>query len=171
MFASYPDHSFTAAELADDVAFTKRAVEQELEGLQLAGVVAWTVLHGRRRFQVARRDDLLAFVGSRPRWVPRWIPLIRVLLGGLHLVIRLESSPPIVRSVESDKYLRESRADIMRAGLAPPDTSAVGIDRWRLFEAWLRSVTSALAAGDPGVFARTSLTDQQSVPEKADGPQ
>ena len=157
MLASNPDHAFSAAELADEAAFTKRAVEQEIESLRLAGLVTWTVLHGRRRYRVAQPETLLTLVGSRPQWLPRWAPLVRVLIGGLRLVVRVESLPPVVRAVESHKYLREIRSDIERADLVNLDTSIVGVGLWDAFEEWFRSVTSALAAGDPGVFTRRIL--------------
>ena len=155
LLASDVDRTFSAAELADEAAFTKRAVEQELESLRLAGVVTWTVVHGRRRIRLARREDLLAFVGCRPRLMPRWVPLVRVLLGGLRLVARVESMPPIVRAVEANTFLRAVHADIEQAGLVRPDPSVNGIGVWDEVESWLRHVTSALAAGDPVVFERS----------------
>lgn len=156
LLASDTDRTFSAAELADEAAYTKRAVEQELETLRLAGIVTWTVVHGRRRIRVARREDLLAFVGSRPRLMPRWVPLVRILLGGLRIVARVESKPPIVRAVESNTFLREVHSDIEQAGLVRPDPSVKGIGLWDEVESWLRRVTSALAAADPTVFERSS---------------
>jgi hypothetical protein len=164
LLASDPDHTFSAAELADEAAFTKRAVEQELESLRLAGVVTWTALHGRRRIRVARRDELLAFAGSRPQWIPRWAPLVRVLLGGLRLVSHVENSAPIVRTVEARKYLRTIRPDIDQAGLTPPAPVTESAGHWDELLRWFGWVTSALAAGDPDIFARGWLSAGRSAP-------
>jgi hypothetical protein len=172
LFAALPAHAYTAAELAEEAAFTKRAVEQELDSLRLAGIVTWTVRHGRRRFQIARRDEVLAFVGKRPRWIPRWVPLVRVLLGGLRLVRRAESLPIIVRAVEADKYLREMRSDIELAGLVAPEAVTRGTAAWDVVERWLRGTMSALAAGDPGIFDRSSLrpSGDSPVPRRVSSP-
>ena len=153
VLASSPDHAFSAADLADEVAFTKRAVDLEIESLRLAGLVTWTVLHRRRHFRLARPDDLLEFVGSRPQWLPRWAPMVRVLLGGLRLVGRVEASAPIVRTVEARQYLREMQSDIDQAEFVQPEASPEATGYWDELERWLQWLTSALAAGDPGVFA------------------
>jgi len=162
VLASNPDRAFSAAELADDAAFTKRAVEHEIESLRLAGLVTWTALHGRRQFKVARRDELLAFVGSRPSWTPRWAPLIRVLLGGYRLLARVDSMPPVVRDVEARKYLRAMRANIEQADLTTPPASNVGILLWDEVVDWLQRVTLALARGNPDIFGESRLTSVSS---------
>jgi hypothetical protein len=153
VLASAPDHAFTTAEIAEEAAFTKRAVEQELDSLVLGGVVRRTSVLGRRYVQVARPDVLLPFVGDRPVWIPRWAALVRILLGGLHLIEQMESLPPIVRAVEARRFLNERRHDIERGGLASPNESTVGAAIWDEFDAWFRRVASALAVGDPSVLS------------------
>jgi hypothetical protein len=164
VLVSNPTHTFSAAELADEAAFTKRAVEQELESLRLAGLVVWAVLHGRRRYRIARPEILLELAGSRPQRLPRWAPLVRVLLGGLRLVRRVEASAPIVRAVESRKFLREMRSDIDQADLIHPEPVTEPVGHWDELQRWLGRVTSALATGDPSMFARSRLWAGQSGP-------
>ena len=156
ILALAPDRSFLTAEIADDAAFTKRAIEHELESLVLAGVIQRTTLHGRRHVQVAQPDVLLPFVGSRPQWSPSWPPLVRVLVGGLRLLARAEPLPPIVRAVEARKLLSDMRSDIERAGLPMPSDSTVGTAVWDEFEVWLLHCSSELAAGDPATLAAAS---------------
>jgi hypothetical protein len=152
LLASKPDQRLSTAELADAAGFTTRAVEQELDSLVQAGLVRRTALHRRRTVQIADPDVLLPFVGSRPRWLPAWPPIVRVLLGGLHLLIRVESLPEIVKAVEARKLLTEIGPDIERADLAAPGRGAVGVVVWKEIEAWLLHISAALAAGDASVL-------------------
>jgi len=157
VLASNPDQVYSAAELADEAAFTKRAVEQEVESLRLAGLATRTERHGRYYFRLAQAGGPIELTGSRPRWWPRWAPIVRLLLGGLRLVCRFEGSAPIVRTVEARKYLRETRSDIDRSGLVHPGSAPEATGHWENVERWLRSVTSALASGESSIFAEGRL--------------
>ena len=154
VLVSNPDHDYSAAELSDEAAFTKRAIELEIEGLRMAGLIIRTELRGRHRIRLARTESPIEFTGSIPQWWPRWVPILRTFLGGLHLVQRFEMSSPIVRGVEARKYLRETRQDIDRARLAHPETATDAGGHWDEVERWLRSLTSAFASGDANAFVR-----------------
>jgi hypothetical protein len=158
ILATAPDRSFSTAEIADAAAFTKRAIEQELDSLVLAGAIHRTKLHGRHYARVAEPDVLLPFVGGRPQWTPTWPPLMRVLLGGLHVLTRVEPLPPIVRAVEARKYLADASLDIERAGLPRPSLDTVGVAIWGECESWLLQCGTILAAGDPAVLSAQSFS-------------
>jgi hypothetical protein len=160
ILASAPDRAYAASEIAEEAAFTTRAIEQELDSLIMGGVVRRVSAHGRRRIQVARPETLLPFVGDRPTWSPRWAPLVRVLLAGYRLMMSGESLPPIVRAVEARKYQREAEADVESAGLTKPGDSTTGAEIWDEVVGWLQWVTSTLAAGDPRVLSSGPRTTE-----------
>jgi hypothetical protein len=148
-----PQRVCTTAEMAEDAGFTRRAIEQELEGLVLSGVVGRSSAHGRRLYRIARPDVLLPFLGSRPVFQPMWAPLVRVVLQGRHLIDRAEPLALIVKAVEARKFIDTARMDIERSNLTVPDDSKVGAAIWSEVESWLVRVSTALEAGDRRVFA------------------
>lgn len=150
-FVRTPDRTHAAADLAEVAGYTKRNVEHELHALRAAGLLASTTVRGQIRYSLARADAVLAFVGARPEWSPRWGPIVRVLLAGLRLLTTADDPDPRVRAVEARRLVRALEPDLTRSGLVPP-LGVEGLDAWNALDRWLVGTASALAAGDPSAL-------------------
>lgn len=154
-FVARPSASLTAADLAAEVGYTKRNVEKELESLRLAGLLVGTAVRNQVRHRLARPEELLAFVGERPTYFPRWSAIFRILLDSLDLFTRAVSLESVVRAVEARKTLRLLTDHLARAGLEEPGRRATGPAVWTAFEHWALQIATTLADGSPGAVGVT----------------
>lgn len=157
-FVARPQAELTAADLAAEVSYTTRNVEKELDSLRLGGLVRRRVERGQLRYHLARPDQLLAFVGQRPDYFPRWSPIFRILLAGLDLTARVEDLDPMLRSVEARRTFRGLSRDLQWAELGEPEPATVGTEIWPAVERWLARTATDLVEARPDLFVRAGAT-------------
>ncbi len=135
--SGYPE--LTAREIADWVAFSKRNVNEGLNDLADAGLLAasW---RGRERSVRIDRQRWATFLGLGVEELPRFVDWVRLLPALLAILRWLDEDA----SLERTAYLRESaarrlldalRPDLALAGVSlPEDRGARGPGFWRVFD-------------------------------------
>lgn len=144
VFLSRRDQSWiAAAEMADEVSFSKRNVAEELEALMMGGILIRTRVRKRDLYMLARDVPLDRVIGPGAANSLRWPELVRVLLGWLDLLERLSPMDPRVQFVETDGFIRWHADDLRRVGLTPPDADSV-----RTVEEWMVTAFERIADGE-----------------------
>jgi hypothetical protein len=146
-FVARPTAHLTAAELARVTGYTKRNVTDELERLELAGLLQVAAPSNQFLYRLHDRDALLAFVGARPQVFPNWEPLLRVVVGLLEAAGTVGTATPTVRAIELEKRIAELATDLREAGVPPPVERERGGAPEEL-ENWILSFMRQLARGD-----------------------
>lgn len=145
-FISRPAAQLTVAELARVTGYTKRNVTDELERLELAGLLQVAAPSNQFLYRLHDRDALLAFVGARPRVFPNWEPLLRFVAGLLETTAAVKTATSTVRAIELEKRIAELGPDMRDADVPPP--AARGAGSPEALEDWLLGFVRQLARGD-----------------------
>lgn len=147
VFISRPGTALTGAELAAETSYRKRNVLDSLEALRVAGLLSSFPAGNATRYQLAREQELLAVIGSRPRDFPRWSALLFELHGLVDAVRASRKLSALERSVTAHRVIAE-RGDRYRAiGMYPP-TLPTGSTSWEPFAAWVTSQVGFYARAD-----------------------
>lgn len=154
-------HEVTAAELAEDVNFTKRNVAEELEALQMGGLLDLSTVRNQHVYRLRRGAELEDLVQPLPATSPRWPELVRILVATMELTERLPELDERVQLVEVDSFLRSHRDDLRRASLTVPQT-ATRTELVSRFEQWAGESFERIADGDPPAFASIHAADETS---------
>ena len=115
--------------------YTRRAIDNAVGPLALAGVLAVTAVSVRdTRVSLIERSPFVDWLGHGPA-MPDWVSRFDVILRVLALADALRGVPPPVVAIESRKAFGEMRAAIIRAGLPPPadatgDAYVTSVDEW-----------------------------------------
>lgn len=152
----------TAAELAEDVNFTKRHVAEELEALQMGGLLDLSTVRNQHVYQLTRRaelEELVAF--TRSGVSVRWPELVRILIGIIELTQRMPEVDERVRLVEVDGFLRSHQDDLRRTDLTVPQT-ATRTELVPRFERWAGETFERIADGDVPAYASLCAADEGS---------
>ena len=163
ILAGAPDKTFTAAELADDAGYTKRAIDLELEIICLGGIVTGRAIRGSRRYRLTEPQAVLSFVGPRPTWLPQWQPLVRIFIGAIRLTATFRDAPDIIKRIEAAKFLNSSEHDIEAAGLFQPVTTEAPAHSWDALNVWLADLVRLLAQGEVTAFRPGGIITAGSV--------
>ena len=147
-FIARPTAHVTAAELARVTGYTKRNVTDELERLELAGLLQVAAPSNQFLYRLHDRDALLAFAGERPRVFPNWEPLLRVVIGLLNAAGAVETATPTVRAIELEKRVAELATDLRDARTPPPTAERERAGTPDALEDWAVSLMRQLARGD-----------------------
>jgi hypothetical protein len=136
----------SAAGLASATGYAKRVVAEECQTLELAGVLAASVLGNRFYYSLARRSALTEFVGATPSICPDWIALARVVLHLVEFERSVRSLPGAAVDVEARRILREIESDLDILDLPGPAQSR-GSGLAVAVPAWSATTLKGLAAG------------------------
>lgn len=147
-FLARPTAQATGAELARLTGYTKRNVTDELERLELAGLLQVAAPSNHFLYRLHDRDALLAFAGERPRVFPNWEPLLRVVTALLHGVSAIETAAPTVQAIELEKRVAELGPDLHDARVPPPAAERQRPGTSDALADWAVRFMRQLASGD-----------------------
>jgi hypothetical protein len=139
--------SFSAAEIAEQIDYTKRNVADALESLRLADIV-FPETHGNQIRYRFNRPELPSTVTPLPRWFPSWRAIFRVVTAVLSVDARESAFSKTARAVEARKAVDSMQSEILAAGLRQVDLEATGEDFWDAFVDWAEEVFTGLAFAD-----------------------
>lgn len=136
----------TSMDLAGLACYTKRNVDEELDSLELAGLVEATSRGNRRLVRLADRPTFQRFVGATPKRFPNWVPLVAALTD-LRSFVRstANADDPRVRDVEASRLIDELRARNVMDAL--PRLPEAGPSAGRRLESWGLRLARHLATG------------------------
>jgi hypothetical protein len=143
-----PD-AITARQLAEQVAYTRRQVELDVDMLVLGGLVRRDDWSRPATYSLADRAALERVTGHPPPLAPRWPALLRSVAGLLEVAEAMASARLRAPEVELDRRLRALAATFGRAGLEPPVHESRDLDD--LLD-WGMRILTALAQGDHSVL-------------------
>lgn len=144
---------WTAGELADEAAHSKRAIAEALENLRLAGWIEGEMQARGLVHWLRRPADIAAVLGPMPEVYPRWRALVRALRPLLALEGRIGRLEGPVRSLEARRVAEKIDADLRRALVPRATQRLVRSSFWDVFEPWALEFASTLAAGETQHFA------------------
>jgi hypothetical protein len=135
----------SAAELSSATGYTKRIVAEECDGLVRAGVLSVTTSGNRFYYDLARREDISAFVGRFAALTPDWTALARLSLAVTELDRLAATTPPRVLTVEAGRVLHAIGDDLRTLGLPGPGEPGPGFGE--AARAWALDVMTEIGAG------------------------
>jgi hypothetical protein len=149
-FLASPGIAFSAADLAAETSYTKRAVAQALDALRLGDVVQTFPIRNQIHFRMPREreDQLREQLIPLPEVFVHWPSVLHVLTSAFETMIRFESKSHAVRAVEAGTLIEKLDDAIRTARLPLPHRSVRGPDFWEEFVSWLLAVTDNLAGGN-----------------------
>ena len=119
-FVGQPQAHLTSAELARLTGYTKRNVTEELDRLELAGLLQVAAPSNQYLYRLHDRTALLDFVGERPHVFPSWEPLFRIVAALVDTIRAIESAPETTQAIELERLVAEIAPDLQAAGVSPP---------------------------------------------------
>lgn len=127
-FCAQPRAHMTAAELSRLTGYTKRNITEELDRLELAGLLQVAAPSNQFLYRLHDRSALLDFVGERPRLFPSWEPLLRIVTAVLDTTRAIETASKTTQAIELEKLVADIAADIQsaRIPLPPPERERSG---------------------------------------------
>jgi hypothetical protein len=147
-FVARPSARVTAAELARLTGYTKRNVTDELDRLELAGLLQVAAPSNQFLYRLHHRSALLSFVGERPAVFPNWEPLLRVVSALLNRVAAIETAPETVQAIELEKLVAELEADLRDARIPPPGSERQRVATPEALQSWAFDFMRKVATGD-----------------------
>lgn len=137
----------TAADLARVTGYTKRNVTDELDRLELAGLLLVAAPSNRFLYRLHHRTALLDFVGGRPKVFPTWEPIFRIATALLDTARATDQSPEITQAIELEKTLAGLQIDLHNARIQPPARDRERTGTPAAVREWAVGVMRALASG------------------------
>ena len=169
VFLAHPISTYSAANLAPEVGYTKRNVADALENLRMGGLLEVLPAGNQLRYGLKRPVHLLSTIGELPAVFPTWATLLRTLWVINEHALRIELLEPIVAAVEARVALRRMAPDLQLVGVQmPPD--AGGEHALPTFERWALELVAGWASGDPAwLTPRDVLRNRPSTAANAGG--
>jgi DNA-binding transcriptional ArsR family regulator len=149
-----PTEARSVSAIAERTAYSRRQVDMDLEMLELGGLLRREAGPGAAAFALADPAAARHFAGPVPGVAPRWVPLLRSVIGLIGVVDAITQRPLEVPGVELARQLRLLAPELEAAGLRPPGARGPGdIDE---FTAWTLDLMSGLARGSTDVLRSPS---------------
>ncbi len=127
------DHeALGVARLAVVTGYTKRNVADECEVLQRAGVLAVRTLGNRFYYSLARRTELLAFVGELPGVLPNGTAVFNVARGLVTLEHGAEVLTERTLTIQARRTVRLFQSDLADLDIAKPSDDVSTTELWPL---------------------------------------
>lgn len=146
-FIARPSAHATAAELARLTGYTKRNVTDELDRLELAGLLRVAAPSNQFLYRLHDRHALLSFVGEQPDVFPNWEPLFRVVSALLNRLSAIETAPATVQAIELEKFVAEIEPDLRDARIRPPSPERERAGSPEALQSWAVHFMRELASG------------------------
>ncbi|MGH3442469.1 MAG: hypothetical protein ACRDUY_10610 [Nitriliruptorales bacterium] len=147
VFLTNQTREWSAAEIAERVAYTKRQVTADLEMLTLSGVIDRVSGPGGAAYLLADPARVTGLVGSPPDVAPRWAPLFRSMSGLINAVEAASAPDLTTPAAELARHIRELEPALQRARLRLPPGEPDG-DYMEETLRWVEALFSRLADGD-----------------------
>lgn len=113
------DRPFDVRDLATEAAYSKRAVAEALEGLELCGVVRGSRVGNTQRFELSRREELEGLLGPLPRFRASQRAFCSIAAHVLQAAKATEKAPEIVQKIEASRLERALVQDLARVEPTP----------------------------------------------------
>ncbi|MDQ3434591.1 MAG: hypothetical protein M3481_07935 [Actinomycetota bacterium] len=152
-FVGQPHAQLTAADLARLTGYTKRNITEELDRLELAGLLQVAAPSNQFLYRLHDRTALLDFVGPRPDVFPNWESIFRIVTALLDTVRATEAAPETTQAIELEKALAGLQLDLHEARIDAPSRERVRAGTPDVVNEWALELMRALATGRgwPGV--------------------
>lgn len=151
----------SAADLAPEAGYVKRAVAEALESLCLAGVLEALRVRNQIRYRIVHMAAVLALLGEMPTVSPNWRAVFHLFRELRQYAIATEGLAPLVAAPEVPAALRRIKADLQALRVVGP-REAFGADLPPSFEGWALALAEGLASGrlwqPEGMMAATATT-------------
>lgn len=144
----HPNHSLSAAELADLIDYKKRNVSEALESLRLGGLLYSQQVGNQIRYRL-NRQEIRNPLTPLPKLFPLWRPIFLVLDGILDVDSREESLSSKARAVAARTAVDRIDPFLIQAGIRKPDATIKGEAYWEIFIDWATEITTGLAFAEP----------------------
>ncbi len=129
-FLAQGARAMSVAALAAATGYTKRNVAEECDTLERAGVLSVRAQGNRFYYSLARRAELLAFVGDVPAVLPDWTALLNVARELVDLEQRSKDARSTTLPVHARKTLRRIRDDLDELDINAPPENIEAVDLW-----------------------------------------
>jgi hypothetical protein len=146
-FVGQPYAQMTAADLARVTGYTKRNVTEELDRLELAGLLQVAAPTNQYLYRLHNRTGLLEFVGRRPSVFPNWEPTFRIVTALLDVARATAAATEMTKAIELEKVLAGLRTDLHDARLQPPSPERERTASPDPLQDWALSLMGDLASG------------------------
>ena len=147
VLVTHPARTWTIADMAKHVAYTRRHVATALDRLQIAGVVYATGSDGKHEYVVRASEELAALSGPRPRVVPRWGAVVGALVTILKALTQVTSPALSMPESELSRQLRLLQPHLHDAGILLPELRREALVED--FVEWGAGIFTSFAAGNP----------------------
>lgn len=134
-----------------DIGYTKRNIANVLDDLAAGGLLRASKVRNQLRYQWARREALQALVAPLPRQIPKWQPIMELILALYWFVERTEAMPAVVRGVEAATQLSSVRRPLASLRWLPPVLGQKPEKAWAKLAQWAIKVVRTLASGSADV--------------------
>jgi len=146
-FVDQPHAQMTAADLARVTGYTKRNVTEELDRLELAGLLQVAAPSNQFLYRLQDRTALLDFVGARPKVFPKWEPIFRIVAALLDVARATERSSETTQAIEMEKILAGLEPDLDDARIRPPSPGRERTGTPEALQEWALDLMRKLASG------------------------
>ena len=146
-FVGQPRAQMTAADLARVAGYTKRNVTEELDRLELAGLLQVAAPSNQFLYRLHDRTALLDFVGRRPNVFPNWEPIFRIVTALLKAVRAIEPASETTQAIELEKLVADLGADLHDARVEPPSRARERTGTPEALQRWAVDFMRRLASG------------------------
>lgn len=149
VFVSRPDAAFTATELAQETNYVRRQVIRALESLQFAGLVRSLRAGANTRYTLARADDVVTIVATRPALFPHWGSVFRVFHDLLGLLEQGARPGKLEAAVAARRFIEEHGSQFDRTGIGVPDLPT-SVAAWPALQQWAIRIARSFARPGTG---------------------
>lgn len=150
---------WSAAEIAERVAYTTRQVTSDLEMLTQGGLIDRVPGTGGAAYLLAAPDRVLRLVGKLPRVAPRSAPLFRSLVGLVDAVEAASATGLTTPAAELARHMRDLDPAFRQARLRMPPRDS---DYLEETVRWIDGLFRRLADGDVYYLSPDVLIPQHS---------
>lgn len=152
---------WSAAEIAERVAYTTRQVTSDLEMLTLGGLIDRVPGPGGAAYLLAHPDHVVRLVGRLPQVAPRSAPLFRSLVGLVDAVGAASAPGLTMPAAELARHMRDLDPAFRRARLRVPRREP-NSDYLAETLGWVEGLFRRLADGDVGYLSPDVLVPRHS---------
>lgn len=129
-FLALGDRRASVATIAAAVHYTKRNVAEECEILEQAGVLGVRTVGNRYSYNLAKRTELEAFLGTMPPIRPSWTAMLNIARALVQLEAQAKTSTTRTLAVKTRKAIDEIEPDLDELDIEPPRSDVRGEDLW-----------------------------------------
>lgn len=124
----------SVATISGAINYTKRNVAEECETLEQAGVLSVRPVGNRFYYSLAKRPELMAFIGEVPGLLPDWVHMLNLARTLVTLERHAGSSTPRALAVAARKALDEMEPDLEQLEIRPPSADVRGQELWPVIQ-------------------------------------